>query len=355
MKKDVTMKDVAEHANVSVSTVSRVINGKISADTPIAKAVLKATEKLNYRPNAAARFMKGQRTGTIGVILPDIANPFFTGIAAGAITRAQENNNNIIISSSNGSIEQEKKSLEHLSRSVLDGLIYCPIARNEVFEEIEYFKNIPVVISYRRDIIPSKPQVYVDNIKGGYIATKYMLRLNRKRICFLAGFWDPPCDSIDMLKMVSSPEAGFYTTLDRFRGYLKALEEEGIPYDPSLVFVTRYSHESGYDVAKEIIATSIDVEGILAPNDLVASGVIKFLMEQGISVPHNISVIGYDNSLIAPISSPSITSINQNSKEVGTKSVDLMLDLLKGKKVKDYVVDVSLSIRKSTSFLKSKN
>jgi LacI family transcriptional regulator len=86
MKKDVTMKDVAEHANVSVSTVSRVINGKISADTPIAKAVLKATEKLNYRPNAAARFMKGQRTGTIGVILPDIANPFFTGIAAGAIS-----------------------------------------------------------------------------------------------------------------------------------------------------------------------------------------------------------------------------------------------------------------------------
>lgn len=354
MKKSVTMKDVAAHANVSASTVSRVINGKIDEDAPIARAVLRAAEELNYRPNAAARFMKGQSTGTIGMILPDIAIPFFTGIASGAITRAQKNNNNIIIASSNGCIQQEKRSLEHLSRSVLDGLIYCPIARNGTFHEIEYFKNIPVVVAYRRDVIPNRPQVYVDNIKGGYMATKYMLRLNRKRICFLAGFWDPPNDSASILEMSASSEAGFYTTLDRFKGYLKALEEEGIPYDPSLVFITKYSHDSGYHVTREIISKVMDIEGILAPNDLVASGAIKFLTEQGISVPEDISVIGYDDSLIAEVSTPSITSINQNSHEVGTASVDMMLDLLKGKKVKDHIVDVNLSIRKSTAFLKEK-
>lgn len=352
MKKGVTMKEVAEYAKVSVSTVSRVINGKIKEDNEMAGKVWEAVKKLDYRPNAAARFMKGQPTGTIGVLLPDISNPFFTDIAAGAIIRAQENNNNIIISSSNGSIEQEKKSLEHLSRSVLDGLIYCPIARNEVFEEIEYFKNIPVVISYRRGIIPDKPHVYVDNIKGGYIAAKYLLRLNRKRICFLAGFWNMPCENTNILEMANSPEAGFYTSLDRFKGYLKALEEEGIPYDPSLVLISEYDHQSGYETAKKIIESGKEVDGILAPNDLVASGIIRFLREQGISVPYDISVIGYDDSLLTPIINPSLTSINQNSKEVGIKSVDLMLQLLNNKKPEDIVVDVSLSIRKSTSYLR---
>lgn len=352
MKKGVTMRDVAEHAEVSVSTVSRVINGKLKENNEITSKVWEAVKKLDYRPNAAARFMKGQPTGTIGVLLPDISNLFFTGIAAGAITRAQENNNNIIIASSNGSIEQEKRSLEHLSRSVLDGLIYCPISRNEVFEEIECFKNIPVVISYRRDIIPDRPHVYVDNIKGGYIAAKYLLRLNRKSICFLAGFWNIPSENTDIFEMANSPEAGFYTSLDRFKGYLNALEEEGIAYDPSLVLISGYNHQSGYEAAKKIIESGRQIDAILAPNDLVASGIIKFLTEQGISVPYDISVVGYDDSLLTPIINPTLTSINQNSKEVGMKSVDVMLELLEDRKPKDVVVDVSLSIRKSTSFLR---
>lgn len=352
MKKDVTMKDVAEEADVSVSTVSRVINDIIDKDSELGVKVWTAVERLNYIPNAAARFMKGQNTGTIGLLLPDLSNPFFTSIAAGAITRAQQMNNNIIISSANGSLDQEKRSLQHLSKSVLDGLIYCPISRNEVFEEIEYFKNIPVVISYRRNVVADIPHVYVDNIKGGYIATKYMMRLNRRKICFIAGFWDIP-DGIDDIKQLSnSKEAGFYTSLDRFKGYRKALKEEGIPYDEDLIFITNYDYNAGYNVAKDIISSGIDCDAILAPNDLVASGIIKFLSSQGISVPEDISVIGYDDGIIAPITNPALTSINQNSKIVGEKSVDLLLDILEGEDVNDYVVDVDLSIRKSTSFLK---
>lgn len=350
MENIVTMKDVAEYANVSVSTVSRVINGKLKENNAMIDKVWDAVDKLNYRPNPAARFMKGQDTGTIGVLVPDISNPFFTGIASGAITRAQEKNNNIIISSSNGSISQEKKSLEHLSRSVLDGLIYCPIARNETFEEIEYFKNIPVVISYRRDIIPNIPHVYVDNLKGGYIASKYLFRLNRKNICFVAGFWNMPSEDTDLMSLSNSPEAGFYTSLDRFKGYLKAIKEEGITYDPSLVFISEYNHDSGYETAKKIIASGVKVDAILAPNDLVASGIIKFLNEQKISVPNDISVIGYDDSELTTIINPSLTSVHQGSQEVGKKSVDLMMKLLNNEKPEDLIIDVSLSIRKSTSY-----
>lgn len=351
VKMIVTMKDVADEAGVSVSTVSRAINGKLNENNIMIEKIWKAIDKLDYKPNPAARFMKGQPTGTIGVLLPDISNPFFTGIAAGAITQAQKYDNNLIISSSNGSIEQEKKSLEHLSRSVLDGLIYCPIARNESFDEIEFFKNIPVVISYRRDIIPGRPHVYVDNIKGGYIAAKYLLRLKRKHICFIAGFWNAPFESRDLIDMIDTPETGFFTSLDRFRGYLNALEEEKIPYDPSLVFISKYDYDSGYEIAKKIIESGREVDAILAPNDLVASGIIKFLTEQEISVPQEISVIGYDDSLIAPITNPTLSSVNQNSEEVGKKSVNLMMKLLNGDTPEDEIIDVSLSIRKSTSYL----
>lgn len=351
MEKVVTMKDVADYAKVSISTVSRVINGKLKEDNDMVDKVWDAVDKLNYRPNPAARFMKGQATGTIGILLPDISTPFFTGIAAGAISRAQKKNNTIIVSSSDGSVEQEKKSLKLLSRSVLDGLIYCPIARNETFEEIEYFKNIPVVISYRRDIVPNIPHVYADNVKGGYVATRYLLRLNRKNICFVAGFWNLPDENADLVKMSNSPEAGFYTSLDRFQGYLNALEEERIEYDPSLIFTSQYNHDSGYITAKKIIESGREVDAIVAPNDLVASGIIKFLDEQEISVPSAISVIGYDDSMLTSIMHPSLTSVNQNAKEVGEKSVDLMMKLLNDEYPDDSIVDVNLSIRKSTSFL----
>lgn len=351
MKKVITMKDVADYANVSVSTVSRVINGKLKENNDMVDKVWEAVYRLNYRPNPAARFMKGQAAGTIGLLLPDISNPFFTSIAAGAISRAQEQGNSIIVSSSDGSIEQENRSLELLSRSVLDGLIYCPIARNESFEKIEYFKNIPVVISYRRDIIPDIPHVYVDNVKGGYLATKYLLRLKRKNICFIAGFWDMPCPDTNLVDMINSPEAGFYTSLDRFQGYLNAIKEEDIAYDPALVFISEYSHDSGYATAKRLIESSREVDAILAPNDLVASGIIKFLDQQEISVPSEISVIGYDDSVLASISQPSLTSVNQNSQEVGRRSVDLMMQLLNNETCEDLVIDVNLSIRQSTSFL----
>lgn len=351
MKRVVTMKDVAEYADVSVSTVSRVVNGKLSEDNEMVERVWEAVGKLNYRPNPAARFMKGQATGTIGLLLPDISQPFFTGLASGAITRAQENNNNIIISSSNGCFDQEKKSLEHLSRSVLDGLIYCPIARNKSFEEIEYFKNIPVVIAYRRDIVSDIPHVYMDNIKGGYIATKYLLKLNRRNICFVAGFWDMPSEDADLIQMSNSCEAGFHTSLDRFQGYLKALEEEGIEYDPSMTFISGYDHKSGYAIGKKIIGSGVKPDGILAPNDLSASGIIKYLNQQSISVPEDISVIGYDDSILASIIEPTLTSVSQNPEEVGKKSVDLMLELLKGNKAQDLIIDVDLSIRNSTSNL----
>jgi LacI family transcriptional regulator len=346
------MKTVAQQANVSISTVSRVLNGTKAVSPELHKAVWDAVKKLGYKPNIAARFMKGQKTGSIGILVPDIRHPFYSDIVAGAITEAHKSYNTLIVSSSNGDADHEEETLYNLSMSVLDGLIYIPISRNAPFSELEIFKEVPLVIAYRRNIFKNRPQVYVDNIKGGYIATKYLIKLKRKRIAFIAGFFHDPYDLDAFLQLAASPVSGAYSTMDRFNGYLKALEEEGIPFDPSLVLMCKYNYIDGYNVAVEMLSKSIDVDGIIAFNDSVASGVIKLLLEQGISVPEDISVIGYDDGPIAPILSPSLTSVKQDAYMIGVKAADMMLRLLNGEEVKDEILDVSLSIRNSTSVRK---
>lgn len=352
MKKCVTIKDVAQKANVSIATVSRVLNGKDNVNPKYSKAVLDASKVLNYKPNLAARSMKGQRTGTIGIHVPDVAHPFYSAIVSGSIVQAQKSNHNLIVSSAKSSGANEKELFENLANSYIDGLIYSPFSSADLIKEIEYFNKIPIIVANRRKVFPNVPHIYTDNVKGGYISTKYLLRLKRRKICFLAGFWEPPCDSNNILELSLSDLSGLYTTLDRFKGYLKALKEEGIEYDPSLVIMCSYEYDSGYKAAMDIVSNSMNIDGIVAPNDLVAAGTTKLFLEQGISVPEDISVIGYDNESIASMVIPSLTSVKQDAYEIGKESVIMLLNLLEGEKVVDKVIDVNLIVRSSTSSLK---
>lgn len=313
--------------------------------------VWEAVKKLNYRPNVAARFMKGQTTNTIGMLVPDVSHPFFSAMIAGAILKAQEIEHVIIISTADGKREIEKAAIDSLARTVVDGLIYCPVSTGDPLPEIESFKDLPIVVVGRRNVFESKPHVYTDNVKGGYLATRYLLRLDRKRVGFLAGFWSTPCTVDNIREVASSKEAGKYTTLDRYTGYRRALDEEGIEYDPSLVVLCGYSYEAGYEAARELLERMIEVDSVIAANDLVAAGVIAFFTDQGVNVPDQISVVGYDNNLIAPITIPTLTSVDQDPRTLGSESVVALSKILSGKKVSDTIIDVKLTIRNSTSVL----
>lgn len=345
----VTIRQVAERAGVSVATVSRVLNKSRPVAPEIETRVWEVVRQLDYRPSSAARYMKGQKTGSIGMLVPDLSHPFFATIAAGAVAEATRRDQVLVISSSEGRREQEVTAIDQLSRSLIDGLIYIPVATGDPLPEVQRFRHLPVVVVGRRGVFRDRPHVYTDNVKGGYVATKYLLALGRRRIAFLAGFWVPPC-SADTIKEASEREdAGAFTTLDRFRGYLRALEEEGVPFDRDLVVISGYDFAAGYKAAAELIGRVTPVDGILAANDLVAAGVLALLREQGIAVPSEISVIGYDDGPGASLTYPGLTSVRQDARRLGAAAVEVMSRLLMGEKVGDTVVDVSLTIRGSTT------
>ncbi len=345
----VTIREVAERAGVSVATVSRVLNGSRPVAPEVAARVWKVVRELGYRPNLAARYMKGSRTGTFGLIVPDLAHPFFAAVAAGAANEAQARDQVLVIATSGGRREQEVTAIDQLSRSLIDGLIYIPVATGDPLPEVETFRHLPVVVVGRRGVFRDRPHVYSDNVKGGYIATKYLLTLGRRRIAFLAGFWVQPCTPETIREMSEREDAGAFTTLDRFRGYLRALEEEGVPYDPSLVVICGYDFEAGYRAAAELMGRVIPVDGLLAPNDWVAAGAMALLREQGIAVPAEISVIGYDDGPGASVTYPGLTSVRQDARQLGAAAVETMNRLLRGERVEDTIVDVSLTIRGSTT------
>jgi len=345
----ITIRKIAEEARVSLATVSRVLNKKRNVSPDLAAKVLEAAAKYDYRPSPAARFMQGQRTGIIGLIIPDISLSFFGDLAEGAIKAARQYDQVIVISSSGGKRDIETVVIDQLSRSVLDGLIYCPVASGEPLPAAEAFRNLPVVIVGRRGAFPDRPHVYSDNRKGGYLSTRYLVNLGRSRIAFMAGFWDPPCTEHGILKAAEHPKAGSYSSLDRFSGYLEALREAGIPYDPSLVVISGYDNHAGYSAAHRLVGRKVDVDAILVPNAYTAEGTMRLFRERAIRVPSDVSVFSFDDGGLAPILSIPVTALQHDMRLMGKCAIESLHSLLAGKPTADTVLDVNFIIRESTA------
>ncbi|MEL7556741.1 Catabolite control protein A [bioreactor metagenome] len=343
-----TIRDIAALSGLSIASISRYFNGlKVRQTT--AEKIEKALEQSDYAPNIAAKFMKGQRTGVIGLILPEISHPFFAMIAEGAIAEARENDQLILISSSKGSRENEKVAVEQFSRSVIDGLIYIPVSHPENIPSIESFRNIPLVVAGRIDVFPNIPHIYTDNNKGGYIATKYLIKQGRRDIGFFGSFWEAPCETRDIREVSLSTLAGTYSTVERFKGYLRALEEEGIPYNPDKIVLCGYGYANGYDAGRALMAKLSPIDGLLVMTSTVGSGAIEAFRDQGISVPENISVVVFDDDEIMNTSLPHLTSVQLSLRKMGIEAIRSLNKILAGEPCPNTVIDVRLKVGNSTT------
>ncbi len=351
MKDRITIKDVARRAGVSVSTVSRVINGEKTVAKDLREKVEKAVSELNYIPNINARNIRVHNNSIIGVIIPDVGDDFFSKIIEGMTKKADSLGLNIFVFSCHGEIGHEWNCLKKASRAGISGLIYCPQGEIDARKVYDLFpQDMPLLILYRRDILENVPHIYHDNIKGGYIATKYLLLQGRKNIAFVAAAWGNPFrDSKELIKASKSPNAGIYSAVDRLKGYVKALSEFGVELDEKLIVLSDFGYESGYKVGKTLMSSLIDFDAVIAANDVLATGMIQALSEQKIKIPDKVSIIGFDDSTHAVISRPTLSSVKQRPKHIGEKAVEMMKSLLAGKKVENYVIDVELIVRDSTS------
>lgn len=351
MSKQVTIRDVAKAAGVSISTVSRVINSNKHVNKELAERVNKAIKELNYIPNIHARSMRAIQGKTIGFVLPSVYDNFFANVLEGVLSAADDYDLKVIVFSCHGDASLEIDCLKSAISSGISGLLYCPLSKDTSDQLFNIFpRDFPTVIVYRRNMVKGVPHIYYDNIKGGYLAAKYLIRQGHKEIAFFAGFWKEPCDTVeDIINLLDNPKRGVYTSLDRLDGFIQALNEVGQTFDKTLLHTTGYDFNSGYKRTKEFLSTMRDFDAIFCGNDSVASGVLQALREQNISVPEQVSIIGYDDSVFATIARPQLTSVRQDPYQLGYKSVDMLTDITEGKKVRDCILDVKLVVRNSTS------
>lgn len=343
-----TIKTVAQEAGVSHSTVSRVLNNNDRVDPELRKKVMAAIKKTGYTPNLAARSMKGQKSKIIGCVVPDLSMSYFKEFLAGTVAEARKHNYNILAASSASSLNEELNILQSFANSIIDGVIFIPISHSTVTEDLTIFGNTPVLIGYRTNLYNNYPYLSYDNKQGGYISTKYLLSLNRKKIAFVAGMFEEIMDKNEFLHQAKNGPFGRYASLDRYNGYIRAHQEFNLDIDPDYLYFSKNTFEDGAMIAKKIISENIEIDGLVSFSDTIAIGAMNFFKSQNIHVPQDISIVGYDDSPICSQVQPTLTSVNQDALKLGGACVTSILKMIHHEKIDSQSLDVFLNIKDST-------
>jgi DNA-binding LacI/PurR family transcriptional regulator len=333
----VTLNDIAKLAKVSPSTVSRAIanNPKISIATR--EKIFKIMKELDYHPNIIARSLANKSTKIIGIIIPGIAekafqHPFFPEVLRGISSIAYKYKYNVLISSVSNP-EEEKQTLRQFAcGGITEGIILLASRVNDpsVAELVKI--NFPFVVIGKPEREHEVNWVDNNNFTIGYELTKHFIELGHKKIAFLG---------------VSS---NFIVTLDRLNGYKKALNDNGITVDERLIIESKFIDDNGFDLMKQLFERGITPTGVMAGDDLLAFGVIKFINEHGLKMPEEIAVAGFNNVPLANYCSPPLTSVEINAFGLGTKAFELLLTAINSdcKSYNRTIVPAELIIRGST-------
>ncbi len=333
-----TLKKIAQTLNLSVGTVSKALKDYPDISEATKKRVKELVKKLNYNPNTFAQNLRYQESKIIGLIIPQLVHHFFSNIILGVTEAAERMGYLVIVLESAESYEIEKKHLDLLLKRHVDGLLLSladnTVKYNHIVDVIN--QEIPLVLYDKISRSIDCHKVVINDKKAAYDATKYLIESGCKKIAHVRGPLKPQ------------------TTIDRFLGYKNALNDYKIPFDNSIVFESEeYSFEDGKEIAKRI-KNNGDVDGIFVFTDLLASGVFIGLVQEGIKVPGDISIIGFSNWRLTKMTSPTLSTVNQCGYEMGKEALELLLEEImarkKSKKIKHKTIEIptELIIREST-------
>lgn len=327
-----TIREVAAKTGLSPTTVSRVINNHPYVDNSKRKKVLQAMEELGYVPNSSARRLRGQRTNTIAVIISRIINPFFSHLVDAMELIAGEKGYQLILCDSRLNKERELRHLELLKAKQVDGIILASLQND--WKAIEpYTKYGPIIGCNEYDTNASLPFIRCDQVYGGYLATQHLIEKGHTKIAYAGG--------VDRIQL----------TRDRKHGFLKALKEHNLTVSDEWLFPSYYDIEDGKNIFQRIYAMENRPSAIFAGGDEVAAGVIKEAKRFSYRVPDDLAVIGFDNQPIADLIDPGITTIEQPMKLMGTRAMEIMVDMIKHNRISAYkneILPLRLVIRQST-------
>ena len=330
----VTIKDVAREAGVSVCTVSRVLNNtyknKVSEQTR--KRILEVSEELGYRPSLIARGLKGKTTNLVGLVVPDIAASFLANTLMGIQSIAEEYSYSILVYTTMSNTAKDVEYLRILKEKRVDGILWLPLNQkpDEVFREVAAETKLLQIYNQLESV--AAPAFLVDQFKGGYLATEYLIKKGHTKIAHFSGANVLDCHGIQ-----------------RLAGYKKALVDNGIDPSTQLVVETGYAWESGYEAAKVLLNQPYFKRptALFATADMVAWGAIKYFRQNGLKIPEDIAVVGYDNLYIADKIDPPLTTISQPKEKLGQIAMELMLQAIKGEKICSMLFEPELIVRNS--------
>jgi LacI family transcriptional regulator len=310
MNRRVTIEDVARLAGVSRQTVSRAINNKGEISPLTLNRVMEAVEALDYRPSGVARGLATQRTRTIGLIVPDITNPFFPEVARGVQDVARGNGYSVFLCNTDESPREELQALQSLAAQPVDGIILfgSRISDDDLIAFTDRYH--PLVVLNRFLQRPGVSLILVDNQRGAKLAVDYLADQRHAAIGLLAG-------------PVTSPSSA-----QRVEGYRQAMAAHGLPVDENWILPGPPTIEGGYDATRLLLGGHPQITALFAYNDLRAWGAIQACQDLGRRVPHQCTIIGFDDIRLAAMVSPSLTSVRVDKYYLGQQAMSRLLNML---------------------------
>ncbi len=348
----VTLKTIAESIGISITTVSRVLSGhakqyRINSNTE--NQIIRKAKELGYIPNQIARSLRIQRSNIIGLIIPDISNPFFASLARVIANEAHKKNYSIILSDTQEDIQLEIESINLLLSRKVDGVIICPTGNVDNYNHIEELikTNLPIVVVDRHIPGLKCPFVISDNFRGAYEATKYLLNKNHQNIACIQG---PPNTSVND---------------NRVNGFKKALNDKQIDFNDAIIIGDSFGERNGYVSAKMLLSKNPRPSAIFACSNLISLGAIRAIFEEGLKIPADISMISFDDQPYSEFLATPMTVVVQQTREMGqigfkllfarlshgspqsSEGVILPTKLVKRKSVIDFMYNIKIDDKKN--------
>jgi LacI family transcriptional regulator len=328
-RQSATLRMVAREAGVSASTVSRIINGTVNVSHGLKHAVDAAIAKFDYRPNTAARGLALGKTLTIGVVAQAIDSPFYGEGLRGIEACLRQRGYAPLFMSGNWHEEDEERCVREFIARGVDGIIVFA-GRLSDAKLRRYAKEVSIVVTGRRLRAPGLFSLQIDDRHGAMLAVRHLIEIGHRKIAFIAGSENHP------------------DAVERFKGYKKTLEDAGIDFDPNLVAVGDWHEEGGLRATFELLGSKAKFTALFCVNDQTAYGACLALYRKGLSVPGDVSVIGFDDLPSSAYRLPPLSSVRQSIGELGDRSAQAILQLLAGGRPRIDPPPVELVIREST-------
>ncbi len=315
--KQVTLKQIAENLGISITTVSKALKNYPDVSKKTKALVKEEAKKLQYKPNVFAVNLRTKQSRTVGLIIPEVVHHFFSSVINGIIEQAEKKGYLVIILQSNESYKLEKRQIDLLISKRVDGIMISLASTTVDISHLQEVQSldIPLVMFDKISKLIPCSKIIIDDRKAAYEATKHLIDSGCKRIAHFRGALLPQ------------------NSIDRFLGYKKALEDHGLTYDPSLIYICEnVNYEEGREAADKLLKEHDDVDGIFTITDLVAVGAIAVFNERGVKVPEDISIMGFSNWFVSQAITPSLSTIDQPGYEMGKRTFKQLYKEMKAKK-----------------------